>query len=73
MTPQPRGTAGDVNAMPTSAELLSGLGNKTNTQETLRDAVGDPKAHPPIEMAPPVGTGQDVRTERVERKTARIY
>ena len=38
--------------MPTSAELLSGLGNKTNTQETLRDAVGDPKAHPPIEMAP---------------------
>jgi len=35
--------------MPTSAELLSGLGNKTNKQEILRDAVGDPKAAARIE------------------------
>jgi hypothetical protein len=62
MTPQPWGNAEDVSTMPTSAELLSGLGNKTNKQEILRDAVGDPKAHPPIEMAPSVGTGEDVRT-----------
>jgi len=49
MTPQPWGNAEDVSTMPTSAELLSGLGNKTNKQEILRDAVGDPKAAARIE------------------------
>jgi hypothetical protein len=41
MTPQPWGNAVDVSTMPTSAKLLSRLGNKTNKQEILRDAVGD--------------------------------